>query len=137
MKLEKKKALAARTLNVGAGRIVFNAERLADIKEAITKQDIKDLQNSGAILIREKKGTLKKMRRKTRRRPGSIKKQATPKKKHYITLTRKLRSHLSSLKKKNKLSREEHSNLRKEIRANAFKSLAHMKEKISQQGAEK
>ena len=43
MKLEGKKDLVARTLGVGKGRIVFNVQRLEEIKQAITKQDIKDL----------------------------------------------------------------------------------------------
>ena len=43
MNLEKKKALAAKILHVGKERIVFNSERLAEIKESITRQDIRDL----------------------------------------------------------------------------------------------
>ena len=34
MNLGKKKILAAKTLGVGLGRIIFNNERLAEIKEA-------------------------------------------------------------------------------------------------------
>jgi len=41
MKLDKKKNLAKRVLNVGKERIIFVKERLSEIKEAITKQDIK------------------------------------------------------------------------------------------------
>ena len=58
MKLDKKQ-LVARTFNVGIDRIVFNKERLAEIKEAITKQDIRDLTKDGAITIREIKGRRK------------------------------------------------------------------------------
>ena len=43
MKLDKKKTIAARVLNVGKDRVWFNPERLQEIKEAITRQDIKDL----------------------------------------------------------------------------------------------
>ena len=74
MNLEKKKMLAARTLGVGKARIIFNVARINEIKEAITKQDIRDLAADKAILIREIKGTKKKVKRKTRRRAGSIKK---------------------------------------------------------------
>ena len=55
MKLEKKKSLVVRTLGVGKARIVFNTQRLSEINEAITKQDIKDLHKSVAIIIIEKK----------------------------------------------------------------------------------
>ena len=50
MNLSKKKALAARTLNVGKARILFNVQRLGEIKEAITKQDIRDLHKEGRNL---------------------------------------------------------------------------------------
>ena len=53
MNLKKKKALAARTFGVGLERIEFVKPRLEEIKEAITKQDMKDLKESGAIIIRE------------------------------------------------------------------------------------
>jgi len=41
MKLDKKKRLAAAVLQCSEKRVVFNTERLSEIKEAITKYDIK------------------------------------------------------------------------------------------------
>ncbi len=52
MNLRKKKALAARTFGVGLSRIEFLEPRLDEIKEAITKQDIRDLYKDGAIRIK-------------------------------------------------------------------------------------
>ena len=104
MKLEKKKALVARTLNVGLNRIIFNQERLSEIKEAITKQDIKDLFSSGAILLKEKKGRRTVVKKK-RRRHGSVRKKINKTKQEYVVLTRKLRTHLKNLKQKNKMLR--------------------------------
>jgi large subunit ribosomal protein L19e len=132
MKLEKKKALVARTLNVGKGRIVFNTQRLSELKEAITKQDIKDLKESGVIIIKEEKGRKRKPVRKTRRRMGSVKKKINAGKKKYVTLTRKLRAHLFGLKRQNKIDKKNYSELRKHIRASNFRNLAHMKEYITQ-----
>jgi large subunit ribosomal protein L19e len=131
MKLENKRSLAARTLNVGKGRIVFNAERLSEIKEAITKQDIKDLKEAGSIKIKHKSGRKTTKKRKTRRRPGSIKKKVKTRKKDYVTLTRKLRSHLLYLKKTKQITPENFKEIRKEIRTKIFRSLAHMKERIA------
>ena len=74
MKLEKKKELASRTLNVGKGRIAFVSSRNKEIKEAITKQDIRDLVIDGAIVIKEVKGRKKIVGRKNKRRAGKIKK---------------------------------------------------------------
>ena len=42
-KLDRRKDLASRVLGVGKRRIIFDSSRLSEIKEAITKQDIKDL----------------------------------------------------------------------------------------------
>ena len=72
MQLNKKKELAARTLNIGINKIIFNKERLNEIKEAITKQDIRDLVEEKAITIREVRGRRKNTKRKSRRREGSI-----------------------------------------------------------------
>ncbi|MEK6855208.1 MAG: 50S ribosomal protein L19e [Nanoarchaeota archaeon] len=131
MKLEKKKSLVVRTLGVGKARIVFNTQRLSEIKEAITKQDIKDLHKSGAIIIIEKKGRRKVKKRTSRRRSGSIKHKKSNSKKEYATLTRKLRLYLSALKRNNKISQEEFKKLRKEIKNRNFRSLSHIKETIS------
>tara|TARA_Y100000034_G_scaffold63843_2_gene77177 strand:- start:7628 stop:8047 length:420 start_codon:yes stop_codon:yes gene_type:complete len=131
VKLENKKNLAARVLNVGKSRIVFNTSSLAQIKEAITKQDIKDLVQDKLIIIKPIKGTLKKKKRKTRRRQGSIRKKPSTRKQDYVILTRKLRAHLLVLKSRSKISPENFNLLRKEIRAKSFRSLSHMKERIS------
>ncbi len=129
MKLEKKRALAARTLNVAEGRIIFNTNRLPEIKAAITRQDMRDLYQSHAIRIAEKLGRKTHKQRKTRRRAGSIKKKVNQGKKQYIIITRKLRSYLLQRKKRGSLKPENYRVLRKEIRTHAFRSLAHFKER--------
>ena len=130
MKLEGKKDLAARTLGVGKHRIIFNLERLSDIKEAITKQDIRDLVNDKAITLKEIGGRKKIVRRKHRRRAGSIKIKKKDGKREYVILTRKLRNYLADLRKKNKVTSEQYYKIRKEIRAKDFKSKANLKERI-------
>ena len=134
MKLEKKKMLAARTLGVGKDRIIFNVHRVAEIKEAITKQDLRDLFASGAILIKEIKGAKKITKRRTRRKDGSIRKKVKNGKRRYIILTRKFRKHIAELKKREKISLEDYRIARKEIRAGIFKSREHLKEILSSRG---
>ncbi len=134
MKLEKKKDLVSRTLDIGKTRITFNVERLSDIKEAITKQDIKDLVKDGAIIIKSPKGRKAVVKRNNRRRAGSIKQKATNKKRLYMIITRKLRAYTKSLLEKDKISKEDYYTLRKEIRTKAFRSLAHFKERVHQLG---
>ncbi len=134
MNLKKKKELAARTFKVGKERIIFQKSRLEEIKEAITRQDIKDLYKGGAIIIKEikgrkkKKGKIKKKRRA--RGVGNIKKKIRKRKQDYITLVRKLRKYVSELKKQERLSKEEIFEIRKKIRNKDFRDINHLKEYI-------
>ena len=132
MQLNKKKELASRVLGIGKKRIIFNKEALEDVKEALTKQDIKDLVKSGSIFVKEVSGIKKQVKRTTRRRAGSIKKNVNTRKRDYMTITRKLRAFISEIRKHGTISSEEYWKLRKEIRAKNFKSKSHMKERISQ-----
>ena len=127
MNLSKKKKLAKRTLNIGEGRIVFLKSRLEEIKDAITKQDIRDLVKSGAIIIKERKGR-RTVQRKKSRSIGNIRKKIGKKKKEYIILTRKLRGYLKNQKKG--LSKEQLMDIRKKIRNRNFRSKAHLKEYV-------
>ena len=131
MDLSKKKKLAKRTLNVGEDRIVFLESRLEEIKDAITKQDIRDLLKSGAILIKERKGR-KKVERRISRSTGNIRRKAKGKKREYIILTRKLRKYLKSQLLKEKIFKEHFIDIRKKIRNRVFRSLAHLKEYIGE-----
>jgi len=132
MKLEKKKELASRALLVGKNRIAFNIHRLGEIKEAITKQDIKDLVADGAIIIKEIKGRKTIVKSLGRRRAGSVKKKIKPGKRAYIIRTRKMRSFLAQLRRKEQLPEESYIKLRKEIRASIFKDVSHLKERIKE-----
>lgn len=132
MKLEKKRALVARTLGVGNDRIIFNANSLSSIKEAITKQDVRDLIGAGAIKVRERKGRKAVERRLSRRRYGSIKKKVKNSKSQYIILTRKLRAYLFQLREKKRINPQDYETLRKEIKMKSFRSLSHMKERMKE-----
>ena len=130
MNLAKKKQLAVNTLNVGKERIVFLESRLNDIKEALTKQDIRDLVTDGAIVVKEVKGRKKVEKRKRRRRIGKIRKKVNTRKQDYVIMTRKLRTYAKELKNQGKLTSEEVTEIRKRIRNKKFRSKAHLKEYI-------
>ena len=128
MNLGKKKRLASRTLKVGKERIVFLESRLKEIKESITKQDIRDLKEEGAIIVKEIKGRKKKKKLTKRRGFGKIKKKVNKRKEKYVIMTRKLRKYVTERKKKGKISREEFYDVRKKIRNKVFRSKNHLKE---------
>lgn len=127
MKLDKKKKLAARVLNVGIERIWLSPARLQDIKEAITRQDIKDLVKDGAIKIKPVTGKRKKQKRKLRRGAGKIKKKVKDKK-AYVKKIRKMRIYLKTLRKADKLSSVEYKKLRRYAKSGIFHDLKHLKE---------
>jgi len=128
MNLANKKDLAAKTLRVGKGRIIFKMDSLSEIKEAITRQDIKSLRQDGAIGIKPIKGRKKVVKRKTRRGPGKIKKKVNKRKQIYVKITRKLRSYIMRLRDNGDLDRELYKKMRNKIRMREFKSKANMKE---------
>lgn len=132
MNLRNKKELAKRTFNIGKNRIVFLKSRLEEIKEALTKQDIRDLKQDGAILIKDIKGRKKVKKRKTRKGPGKIKKKIKTRKQDYVIMTRKLRRYVAEMKKQGKLSPVEVKDIRKKIRNRIFRSKAHLKQYIGE-----
>lgn len=118
MNLRNKKELASRTFGVGKKRIAFMESRKDEIKEALTKQDIRDLVASGAIIIKEIKGR-KKIEKGKRKNTGNIRQRVNKRKKEYVILTRKLRNYIKSVPNINK---EEIKKIRRKIRNREFKN---------------
>ena len=131
MNLRNKKELASKVFGVGKERIVFIESKQKDIKEAITKQDLKDLKESGAIIIKEIKGR-KSGVKKSSRSPGNVRKNVNTRKRDYVIMTRKLRNYISELKKRGELSRENFIEIRKRIRNKDFRNKAHLKEHLEE-----
>lgn len=132
MNLTNKKELAAKVLKVGKKRIMFVESRLEEIKEAITRQDVLDLNKAGAIKIKEISGRKKVIKRKHRRGTGKVRKKVKTRKQDYVKLTRKLRTFAKFLKKTDAIDNEEYKNIRKKIRAKDYKSKRNLKESLKQ-----
>ena len=104
--------------------------KLADFKEAITKQDIKDLNKDKAILVKAVKGRKKNDKKPGSRSPGNVRKKVNKREQEYVIMTRKLRSYVAEMKKQGKLSPEDIKGIRNKIRNKIFRSKAHLKEYI-------
>ena len=128
--LNKRKMLAAKVLGVGLARVIFDNSRLEEIKEAITKQDIRDLYEAGAITLREIRGKRTYVPRTTKRGPGKIKKIVHDRKGDYVKLTRKLRRYVKELHSQDKFDLIKYKQLRKMIKARAFKDKNHIRNHI-------
>ncbi len=131
MNLAKKKALAAKVLGVGKERVVFLNSGLNEIKEAITKQDIRDLKNHGLIIVKEIKGR-KKVRSGGRRGQGKVRIKVNRRKKEYLATTRKLRGYISHVRGTGGISEEVYKDTLKKIRNRFFRSKAHLKEYLEE-----
>ncbi len=130
MNLRSKKELSAKTLKVGKERITFVNSRRDEIKEAITKQDIRDLHADGAIKVKEIKGRKTVLKKKKRKSPGNVRKKVNTRKRDYVIMTRKLRGYSREMLKLGNINKEDEKEIRKRIRNRAFKSKAHLKEYI-------
>lgn len=119
-------------------RIKFDNDRLSDIKEAITKADIKDLINDKAIKkvhakgvsrVRARKRLVQRKKGKQKGR-GSIKgaKNARlPRKREWINKIRSQRKLLSELKEKKIIDDALYSELYLKSKGNFFRSRRHIK----------
>jgi len=130
MNLAKKKQLAAKTLGVGKNRIKFNPEGFDEIKEAITKEDIRTLNQNGIISIKPINGRKAVEKRTTRRGFGKIKIKVKNRKRDYVRITRRLRWYLKMLKSEGKISKEDYLDLRRKIKMRTFKNKAQFKEYV-------
>lgn len=128
MNLRTKKSLAAKALKVGKDRIIFLASRIADIKEAITKQDIRDLNSDGAIAVKEIKGRKKNEGRKNKKGTGKIKKKVKTRKQDYVKMVRKQRKYTKEIEARGEISKEDVKDIRKKIRNKQFKSKANLRD---------
>jgi len=137
MKLKVQKRLAARVANVSIDRIKFDEEKLKEIKDAITRADIKELIKKGVIKIIPKKRPSRvrararhKQKKKGRRRgQGKRKGKAgarTPKKRQWINKIRALRKTLSELKKAGKISNSTYKEMRAKAKGGFFRSTSHL-----------
>lgn len=130
--LDKRKSLASKILGVGKNKIIFDNTKLSEIKEAITKQDIRDLYSAGVITIKDSPGRKKIIKRKTRRGPGKIKRKVNNRKIDYMILVRKLRRYINELKIQGKLTEDQYQSLRIKIKSKLFKDKNHIKEYLEE-----
>src|SRR3989338_6604095 len=81
MNLRSKKLMASKVLKVGLGRVWFDPSKFTEIKEAITREDIRKLISHGIILVKQKEGisrggfreVIKQKRKGRKKGPGSKK----------------------------------------------------------------
>tara|TARA_Y100000310_G_scaffold275670_1_gene292321 strand:+ start:987 stop:1445 length:459 start_codon:yes stop_codon:yes gene_type:complete len=138
MKLNKQKRLAAKVYKRGTKRIKFNPEKLSDIKEAITRSDIRALKIAKAIKPTQKKSVsrararkiLKQKRKGRKTGAGSKEGKKTArlsKKRKWINHVRIQREFVKDLRNKKKVSLSTYRSTYLKIKGGFFRSKSHIK----------
>ncbi len=137
MNLSNQRVLAAKVANVGLDKVLLVPERVSEIKDAITKADIRALIKSGAIKILDVRSP-SRIRAKTRhaqklrgRRRGSGKRKGASgarsnKKRKWINKIRLMRGTLKNLKVQGKLSQETYTQIYRRAKGGFFRDRGHM-----------
>jgi large subunit ribosomal protein L19e len=132
------KRLAAQVLKCSPKRVVFDNSRLSDIKEAITKADIRGLIRDRAIIAIPARGVSRHRARERqdkrisgqRRGPGKRKGKSTarlPHKDAWIAKIRNQRGFLQELKEKKMLESKDFRMLYLKAKSGFFRSRRHIK----------
>lgn len=141
MNLGMKKDLAARTLKVSPKRVKIlpkTEEEVNRVKEALTKDDIRDLFGDGVIKKLPKRGISKtrskfiKAQKKKGRRNGPGSKRGTKnsrfkRKEAWMVKIRALRKYLQKLRESGEISQASFKELYLKSKSNFFRNKNHMK----------
>lgn len=138
MKLKIQKRLAADVLGCSEKRVKFDTERLDEIKESITKADIKSLAKDSAIYSIPKKGVSRVRARKIQKQKskgqmcgaGSKKGKKTarsPRKETWMKKIRTQRKLLKTMKDNEIITKEIYRKLYRKATGGFFRSKRHIK----------
>jgi len=148
MMLKPQKRIAAKILKCSPKKVVFDTEKLSEIKEAITKQDIKTLISDGLIKrVRSNEQSRVRARIRATQRSkgrqrgyGSRKGKATarlPRKKRWMGKIRLQRDFLKKLRADNSIPKDVYRELYMKSKGGFFRSKRHLELYISEHGLNK
>jgi len=137
MNISNQKRLAAKVAGVGTERIILVPERVSEIKDAITKADIRTLIKSGAIRIlpinppsRSRVKTRNAQKKRGRQRgPGGRKGGKSARMPHKLVWIRKIRlmrATLKHLKSTDKVTQQVYDDIYRKAKGNFFRDKGHM-----------
>ncbi|HJJ54226.1 MAG TPA: 50S ribosomal protein L19e [Methanocorpusculum sp.] len=139
--LASQRRLAASVLECGENRVWFNPEKLSDIQNAMSREDIRNLVDEGAISSHQKKG-ISHGRARARmikrsyghgkgpgRRSGA-KGARTPSKTQWIKKIRAQRKELRSQREGGSITPTEYRRLYRRAAGGQFRNVAHMRTQV-------
>jgi len=130
--------IAASILKCGVNRVWFDPERLSDIENAISREDLRGLITDGAIKAHQKKGVsrgrarVRTAQRSYGHRKGVGKRKGalgarTPSKRAWIQKIRAIRKALVALREEGTIDRHLYRVIYRKAAGGQFRSVAHMK----------
>jgi len=129
--------IAAEILKVGETKIWIDPEHREEIKNAITRADIKKMISHGYIKKRPDKIRIKKMEKAKKQGVGSRKGKKgarLPKKRKWINTIRPLRRMLKELRDEKKIDEKNYRRLYMLAKGGVFRSRTHLKLYLKQRG---
>jgi large subunit ribosomal protein L19e len=136
--LSTQRRLAANAMNVGINKVWFDPYRLNEIKEAITKEDVKALikekviNKKPTIGTKRRAGRSREIRKKRGRNRGKGKKKNLlhNKKDEYMARIRKIRSYTAMLKRTGKIKPKREGELNRLAKAGLIRNIKNVTERI-------
>ncbi|MBN1646360.1 50S ribosomal protein L19e [Candidatus Woesearchaeota archaeon] len=145
MNLKHQKKLAGGILKVSKKKVALDPSRLEDIKEAITKTDVRSLVREGVIQVevpsrnsrhRARKRQVQKnkgLRKGTGRRKGSYNARADSKE-TWMNRIRLQRDFIASLKENGSIDNTAYKDLYSKVKGGFFRSKRHIKLYVTDKG---
>ncbi|MEM0473527.1 MAG: 50S ribosomal protein L19e [Candidatus Aenigmatarchaeota archaeon] len=136
--LKLQKRLAAQILKVGKTKVWIDSEHFEDVKNAITRADVKKLIEKGYIKARKPKVKYPEKKRK-KSNPGSRKGKKgarTNKKRQWINTIRPIRKMIKELRQQKKIDQATFKEIYKLSKAGTFRNRSHVKLYLKQKGIE-
>ncbi len=136
--LASQRRIAADLLSCGQNRVWFDPDRLSDVQNAISRDDIRKLIDEGAIVARKVRGNSRGRARALMAKrayghckgPGRRKGAAgarNPRKRQWIRKIRALRRTLAELRGKGEIEPRMYRVLYRQAAGGQFRSVAHLK----------
>lgn len=140
--LKNQRRMAAEVMNVGKNRVHIDPEETERVEEAITRQDVRNLIESGAITKKKVKGTSRGRARKNRKQKskgrqkghGSRKGKKTARKgskQTWMEQIRAIRKRLKELKEEGEVTNDEYWDLYDMAKGGFFRDTKHLENHVS------
>ncbi len=138
MDLKSQKRMASEVLDVGKSRVWIDPDRTDEVEEAITKQDIRNLVESGVIQKKQKQGSSRGRAREkdAQRRKGRGKGHGSRKgsqgarksdKEKWMENIRAIRKELKRMRDEDELTSTQYRKLYRMAKGGFFRNKKHMK----------